>query len=95
MYTEVGSRDLKMRLGAWLERVRRGEVLVVTDRGVPVAELRPITAGAQTVEERLESLAAQGFLTLGTREALAPFEPIPAAGAPLSAAIDEDRGDRA
>lgn len=44
---------------------------------------------------RLASLASQGFLTPGTGEALAPFEPVPIAGALLSAAVDEDRADRA
>jgi prevent-host-death family protein len=34
--------DLRARLGRWLARVRRGETLVVTRRGVPVAKLVPL-----------------------------------------------------
>ena len=38
----VGARELKTRLGTYLQRVREGRTLVVTDRGEPVAELRPL-----------------------------------------------------
>ena len=38
----VGARELKARLGSYLRRVRQGQTLVVTDRGQPVAELRPL-----------------------------------------------------
>lgn len=39
----VGARELKTRLGTYLQRVREGRTLVVTDRGEPIAELRPLT----------------------------------------------------
>ena len=35
--------DLRARLGQWLERVRRGEMLVVTRLGVSVARLVPLS----------------------------------------------------
>ena len=38
----VGARELKTRLGTYLQQVREGRTLVVTDRGEPVAELRPL-----------------------------------------------------
>ena len=38
----VGARELKTRLGSYLREVRRGRTIVVTDRGEPVAEIRPI-----------------------------------------------------
>lgn len=37
----VGIRDLKARLSEYLDRVRGGEEIVVTDRGRPVARLVP------------------------------------------------------
>lgn len=39
---EVGIRELRAGLSRWLERVRAGEELVVTDRGVPVARVLPV-----------------------------------------------------
>lgn len=39
---DVGVRELKQRLSEYLERVARGEVIRVTDRGRPKALLTPI-----------------------------------------------------
>ncbi|HEX5213985.1 MAG TPA: type II toxin-antitoxin system prevent-host-death family antitoxin [Vicinamibacterales bacterium] len=68
----VGARELKVRLGTYLRRVRQGHRLVVTDRGQPVAELRPIggEAGAGTV---LAELEARGVVTRPTRKRPTPF----------------------
>ncbi len=35
----VGSRELKNRLGRYLGLVRKGETIIVTDRGKPVARI--------------------------------------------------------
>ncbi|MDA0370960.1 MAG: type II toxin-antitoxin system prevent-host-death family antitoxin [Actinomycetota bacterium] len=42
---DVGVRDLKQHLSEHLRRVAGGEVIRITDRGVPVATLSPIAAG--------------------------------------------------
>jgi len=66
---------------------------VVTDRGQPVAELRPIPgdAGLGAV---LARLAARGVVTRPTRKRLAAFRGVESRGAPLSSAVIEDREDR-
>lgn len=38
---DVGIRELKKHLSAYLDRAARGEVIVVTDRGTPKATLGP------------------------------------------------------
>jgi prevent-host-death family protein len=89
----VGARELKVRLGTYLRRVRQGHRLVVTDRGQPVAELRPIggEAGAGAV---LAELDARGVVTRPTRKRLTPFKLIESPDRPLSTAVVEDREDR-
>lgn len=73
----IGSRELKTRLGTYLDRVKRGETLVVTDRGVPVAELRPITTSDDPVEAALDRMAAQGLITRATKKGpLTKFKPL-------------------
>lgn len=54
--TSVGVRDLKNNLSRYLERVREGEVIVVTDRGSPVARLTAVDAAT----DRLADLIASG-----------------------------------
>lgn len=48
----VAVSELRASLRAYLDRVRGGEELVVTERGVPVARLIP--AQGETLLERLE-----------------------------------------
>jgi antitoxin (DNA-binding transcriptional repressor) of toxin-antitoxin stability system len=84
---------LKVRLGTYLRRVRRGHRIVVIDRGQPVAELRPIggEAGVQSIHVDLE---ARGMVAQPSRKTLAPFRPIENRGDELSTAVVEGRGDR-
>ena len=92
----IGSRELKTRLGTHLKRVREGATLVITDRGHPVAELRPLDAGNGGLERRLAELEALGVLSRGARSrpALPPFRPIPGRGRLASDAVSDDREDR-
>ncbi len=48
MKTSVGSFDAKTHLSAYLERVEQGESFLITRRGKPSAELRPVPS--QTAE---------------------------------------------
>jgi len=89
----VGARELKVRLGTYLRRVRQGRTLIVTDRGEPVAELRPLpqTIGDDAVLARLET---RGRVTRPAQKRMTPFRPIVTPGGTLSAAVLEDRDDR-
>jgi prevent-host-death family protein len=96
MARTVGSRELKTRLGRYLRIVRRGEALVVTDRGEPVARLVPLEeARGATVAGRLAALADLGLIRLPSREGFTRARPARLRGRPLSDDILEDRGDRA
>jgi prevent-host-death family protein len=90
----VGVRELKTRLGRYLREVRRGRTIVITDRGEPVAELRPVSLGGSGSEGAIDRLVALGRLTRTAKGPLAPFRPIRVNGRPVSEAIIEDRKDR-
>jgi prevent-host-death family protein len=55
---EVGVRDLKNNLSRYLDRVRDGEDVIVTDRGKPVARLSAIDHST----DRLAELIAAGIV---------------------------------
>jgi prevent-host-death family protein len=59
--SQVGVRELKARLSAYLAAVQSGREFVVTDRGRPVARLSPVRGGA---EEHLARLIDEGKLIL-------------------------------
>jgi prevent-host-death family protein len=56
--TQVGIRELKNGLSRFVARVRRGEEIVVTERGTPVARLVAVKAGA----DPLAALIADGLV---------------------------------
>ena len=89
----VGARELKARLGAYLRRVRQGRTLVVTDRGQPIAELRPIETGSG-IDAVLAKLVAAGTVTRTVDKPLSPFRPLQSRGRSAAAAVVEDRDDR-
>ena len=89
----VGARELKTRLGTYLQRVREGRTLVVTDRGQPVAELRPLPTD-DSLPSTLLKLATTGAVTLPTVDALSTFRPVRNRGASVSDAVRMDREDR-
>jgi prevent-host-death family protein len=89
----VGARELKTRLGGYLQQVRQGRTLVITDRGQPIAELKPLHGPG--ADEKLEHLKAVGAVTRLENRSLAPFRPVQSRGSSVSDAIIEDRQDRA
>jgi prevent-host-death family protein len=60
----AGVAELKAGLSHYLERVRAGHEIVVTDRGQPVARLVPIAAGTRRGSRR-QRLVRQGLLVPG------------------------------
>ena len=89
----VGARELKTRLGRYLQQVREGRTLVVTDRGEPVAELRPLPSD-DSLPSALLKLSMKGTITLPTRDGAEAFRPIRSLGASIADAVGEDREDR-
>jgi antitoxin (DNA-binding transcriptional repressor) of toxin-antitoxin stability system len=65
----VGVRELKNRLSEYIRQVRRGESVLVTDRGEVVAELTPPGLGSSDgdVPPALLALAKRGLATMGAR----------------------------
>jgi antitoxin (DNA-binding transcriptional repressor) of toxin-antitoxin stability system len=64
----VGIRELKNRLSEYVRLVRQGEEVLVTDRGVVVAELRPPGSRASEVPyPALAEAARLGRVRIGAR----------------------------
>lgn len=53
--TSVGVRELRQRASELLRRVERGEVIEITDRGRPVAQLSPLPVGSPLEQLRASS----------------------------------------
>jgi prevent-host-death family protein len=90
---KVGARELKLRLGGYIRAVRGGETIVITERGEPVAELRPLRA-EKDLEGRLDAMVTAGLLTRGSGENRPNFQPVQIKGQPISRTVIEEREDR-
>ena len=86
----VGVRELRQNLSVYLDRVKAGETLEVTEHGVPVARLAPNPPVRLSIIDRM---IADGRITpaTGDRRTL-PMPPnIP--GRPLSEILQEMRDE--
>jgi prevent-host-death family protein len=57
----VGIRELKAHLSEYIARARKGEDVIITDRGNPVARLEPL--GIEHLPERMQELIRSGRAT--------------------------------
>jgi prevent-host-death family protein len=72
---KVGIRELKARLSEYIERAERGEVIDVTSRGRPVAQIGPVVA-----RDNIERGLAEGWITRAEDRPphrVKPFQPRP------------------
>ncbi len=96
----VGIKQLKAKLSAYVRRVRRGETILVTDRGEAVAELRAVRRRQSPVddlEEILDQMAAEGMLTRARLPKKGWTWKVKGLGLPAGTAqalLDETRADR-
>jgi len=84
---QVGVRELKQRLSEYLERAARGEVIQVTDRGVPKAVIGPLP-GHHRLDEGIE----QGGVTPGKDSPIRRLRRAKGR-ARIADVLDEDRGE--
>lgn len=89
----VGSREFKNRMGRYMKAVRKGQSLLLTDRGKPIAKVvppDPVPGSEPTLTDILKRLEAEGKLRLAKRP-LSKFRAIPSRGKSASEMILEDR----
>lgn len=96
----IGIRELKAQLSKVLRDVQSGEVILVTDRGRVVAEVRRPDASAwaaSPTERAIARLAATGELRVGERSSAAyntyRESPISSVEGAARALLDADRGE--
>ena len=94
----IGVRELRQYASKYLDRVKRGESIEVTERGVPIAVIGPLP---MVKKSRVQQLTDEGLLTPG-RGALAAWlaanpptrvgEELP--GPSIAQVLDEQREER-
>ena len=78
---QIGIRDLHIKTGEWVRRAARGEGVVITERGRPVASLIPFREGDPGRSFR-------------ERHVLPEFEALPVVPGDATAYVSDDRNRR-
>jgi prevent-host-death family protein len=86
----VGVRELRQNLSVYLDRVKAGETLDVTEHGRPVAQLRPRPEDAISA---LDRMIAEGRATPATIDHRTLGMPPKIPGRPLSEILQEMRDE--
>ena len=83
--------DLKNQISRYLDYVKQGETVLVLDRNVPVAELKPVTTKSSS--GKLIALERKGIIRLGSGEVPEKFFKQKLSGKParVLAALLEER----
>lgn len=85
---EVGVRDLKNNLSRYLDRVRDGGEVIVTDRGRPVARLSALDQPTDRLAELISSGAVRAPRVAGRRR---PARRVRASGSVSDLVADQRR----
>jgi len=94
----VGLREANQHFARTIKAVRSGQEVVLTDRGRPVAVIKPITDQDSGQSVALRAMAEEGLITLPDRNGPTParrWRPVKVKGAPVSRTIIADREDTA
>lgn len=84
---DVGIRDLRDNLSRYIDRVRGGDELVITDRGSAVARLVPLEGG-----RTLDRLIEEGIVTpAATRRRSRPEKRVRARGRVSDLVVEQRR----
>ena len=60
--------ELKENLSKYLRQVKAGEKVLVTERGVPVAELVPVGSRPADIPPHLQELEKAGLVIIGAKK---------------------------
>jgi prevent-host-death family protein len=91
MPSTVGVRELRQNLSVYLDRVKKGEALTVTEHGTAVAILRPLPKATNV----LDRLVAEGRASAPSRSVRDLPRPLAVRlERPLSQILDELRDER-
>lgn len=89
--TKVGLRDANLHFSKYIKLVKEGEEVVLTDRGAPIAVIKPLVSEGASSEKRIKLLEERGVLKRAA-SGNQPFrKPLVISGRPLSEIVAEER----
>lgn len=89
----VGMREANMHFANYIKKVKSGTEIILTDRGIPVAMIKPLTSASSGIEEKLVELGDSGLISLAKKPFSLP-KPVACKGGMISDTLACMRRDR-
>jgi prevent-host-death family protein len=86
----IGLREANQQFSKAIRAVKAGREVVLTERGKPVAVIKPIP-GSESEDDVLRRLEAVGLLRAARRRGMPEWTPLRITGLSLSQAVREER----
>ena len=90
---KVGLREANLHFSKFIKQVRGGEEIILTERGIPIATIKPILK-KDNIISKLKALEQRGILKTAKRGKISDNIPIAIKGKPVSDIVIEGREDR-
>ncbi|MDD2511538.1 MAG: type II toxin-antitoxin system prevent-host-death family antitoxin [Syntrophomonas sp.] len=87
----VGIREAKTNLSRLLKEVQKGAEITISDRGILVARLVPITEDSLSIDQRIENLKRNGLLDPPPKNVRLLPPPLPVEEGIVQKYLQEDR----
>ena len=91
---KIGLREANIHFSKYIKMVKRGKEIIVTDRGTPIAAIRPLLQGLSSTEERIAEMEKRGILKRPTTKVFLLRKLVAVPGKPVSKALMEERDER-
>ena len=94
---KLGLREANQQFSKAIKAVRAGKDVILTDRGQPIAVIKPIKE-KEARDVAMQAMVDGGFLTPASRKGPTPaprWRPVKVRGKSLSQTVIDDREDRA
>jgi prevent-host-death family protein len=89
----VGLREANLHFATYIKKVRGGAEIILTDRGTPVAVIKPLTAATSTLEEKLAELQDAGMIHCAAKPFSLP-QPVTCTGGMIADTVADMRRER-
>ena len=90
----MGLREANQQFSRAVKAVKAGKEVVLTERGKPIAVIKPL-GGGHGSDAVVRGLEAAGLLRAAARpEPMPPWSPRPLKGIPLARTIEKERDSR-
>lgn len=91
---QIGLREANQQFSRLMKAVRGGKEVLLTERGRPLAVVRPIRTGDETAST-IQRLEAAGLLRPAAKRGILPsWKPRVVRGGPLSGTVRQERDAR-